>query len=79
MVTGALDISTDSGCIMAMDRDMALSCRLGPDFVISLSGKAGHSDLDASLFSDTNLDSGGCSDLELLHGARWQPKPYMSF
>lgn len=48
---------------------MALSCSSGSDFTMTLSSSTGHSDLDVSWHSDTNLDSGGWSDPGHPHGA----------
>lgn len=58
MVTGASDISTDPDYRGAMAPDIALSCSLGSDFVISLSSSTGLSDRKASWSWDTQPDSG---------------------
>lgn len=73
VVTGALDISTDPGCSEAMDPDTALSCSLGPDIAMSLSGSTGHSDMDVS-GPRTPTHLRWLFDPGLLHGARWQPE-----
>lgn len=54
MVTGESDISMDPRCSRA---DKVLSCSSGTDGDVSLSSSEGHSGLNASWSSDSNLDS----------------------
>lgn len=44
IVTGVLDISTDSGCSTATDPDMALNRISDRDVTMTLSSSTGHSD-----------------------------------